>query len=156
MKYWLFKSEPNEFGFDDLLKCPDQTEPWTGVRNYQARNLLRDDVKLGDKVLFYHSSTTTPAVVGIAEVVKEAYADPSQFDKKSDYFDEGSKKENPRWVAVDVKAVKKLKNVVTLEQIRKEPPLKNMRLVQRGNRLSITPVSKEEFETIIKLSGETP
>jgi predicted RNA-binding protein with PUA-like domain len=150
--YWLFKSEPDEFSFDDLLKR--ETEPWTGVRNYQARNFLRDEVKKGDKVLFYHSSCEVPAVVGLAEVVKEAYPDPSQFDKKSDYFDEGSTPDNPRWLAVDVKAVRKLKTVVTLEQLKQEPTLKNMRLVQRGNRLSILPVSKEEFEIIINLSGE--
>jgi predicted RNA-binding protein with PUA-like domain len=154
MNYWIFKSEPDEFSFDDLLKRPKKTEPWTGVRNYQARNFLRDDVKKGDKVLFYHSSTAVPAVVGIAEVVKEAYPDPSQFDIKSDYFDEGSKKDNPRWLAVTIKAVKKLKQVVTLEQIKQQEKLRDMRLVQRGNRLSISPVSKQEFEIIIKLSGE--
>jgi predicted RNA-binding protein with PUA-like domain len=154
MNYWLFKSEPDEFSFDDLLKRPKQSEPWTGIRNYQARNFLRDDLKIGDKVLFYHSSTAIPAIVGIAEVVKEAYPDPSQFDKKNDYFDEGSKQDSPRWLAVDIKAVKKLKNTVTLEQIKQEPKLKNMRLVQRGNRLSISPVSKQEFATIIKLSDK--
>jgi predicted RNA-binding protein with PUA-like domain len=154
MNYWLFKSEPDEFGFNDLLKRPKQTEPWTGVRNYQARNFLRDEVKKGDKVLFYHSSCEVPAVVGLAEVVKEAYTDPLQFDDNSDYFDEGSKKDNPRWLAVDIKAVKKLKQTVTLEQIKQQKELQNMRLVQRGNRLSISPVSKQEFETIIKLAGE--
>jgi predicted RNA-binding protein with PUA-like domain len=154
VNYWLFKSEPDEFSFDDLLNRPKQTEPWTGVRNYQARNLLRDEVKKGDRVLFYHSSTAVPAVVGIAEVVKEAYTDPLQFDDKSDYFDAGSKEDNPRWLAVDVKAVKKLKKMVTLGQIKQESKLKNMRLVQRGNRLSVSPVSKQEIETIIKLAGE--
>jgi predicted RNA-binding protein with PUA-like domain len=154
MNYWLFKSEPDEFSFDDLLKRPKQSEPWTGVRNYQARNFLRDDIKLGDKVLFYHSSTAIPAIAGIAEIIKESYTDPLQFDDKSDYFDAGSKKDNPRWLAVDVKAVKKLKKLVTLEQIKQEPTLKNMRLVQRGNRLSVMPVTKNEFETIIKLAGE--
>ncbi len=152
MKYWLFKSEPDEFSFDDLLK--KKTEPWTGVRNYQARNFLRDDVKKGDKVLFYHSSTAVPAIVGIAEVIKEAYLDPSQFDKKSDYFDESSKPDNPRWLAVDIQAVEKLKCAVSLEQIKQQEKLQNMRLVQRGNRLSVSPVSKKEFEIIINLSGE--
>jgi predicted RNA-binding protein with PUA-like domain len=155
MNYWLFTSEPDEFSFDDLLKRPKKTEPWTGVRNYQARNFLRE-IKKGDTVLFYHSSTALPAVVGIAEIVREAYTDPTQFDKKSDYFDEGSKPENPRWLAVDVKAVRKLKREVRLEQLRQESELKTMRLVQRGNRLSVMPVSKEEYETIIKLSGEEP
>jgi predicted RNA-binding protein with PUA-like domain len=152
MNYWLFKSEPHEFSFDDLLKRAEQTEPWTGIRNYQARNFIRDGMKPGDKVLFYHSSTAVLAVVGIAEIVKESYTDPTQFDEKSDYFDEGSSPENPRWLAVDVKAVKKLKNVVTLGQIKKEPELQKMRLVQRGNRLSVMPVTKNEFETILELS----
>lgn len=154
MNYWLIKSEPDEFSFDDLLECPEQTEPWTGVRNYQARNFIRDGMKIGDKILFYHSSTTVPAVVGIAKVISEPYPDPSQFDKKSDYYDKGSSRDNPRWLAVDVKAVKKLKNAVTLEQIKREPEVQTMRLVQRGNRLSVMPVTKDEFEIIIKLSGE--
>jgi predicted RNA-binding protein with PUA-like domain len=154
MNYWLFKSEPQEFSFDDLLKRPKQTEPWTGVRNYQARNFIRDGMKIGDKVLFYHSSTETLAVVGIAEVVSEPYIDPLQFDDKSDYFDKGSLPNNPRWLAINVKAVKKLKNAVTLEQIKKEPELQTMRLVKRGNRLSVMPITKNEFETIIKLAGE--
>jgi predicted RNA-binding protein with PUA-like domain len=152
--YWLIKSEPDEFSFDDLLERPEQSEPWTGVRNYQARNFIRDGMNIGDKILFYHSSTAVLAVVGIAEIVKEAYADPTQFDEKSDYFDKGSSQDNPRWLAVDVKAVKKLKTMVTLEQIKKEPDLQKMRLVQRGNRLSVMPVTKTEFEIIIKLSGE--
>ncbi|MGL4610223.1 MAG: EVE domain-containing protein [Trueperaceae bacterium] len=154
MNYWLLKSEPDEFSFDDLLKRPKQTEPWTGVRNYQARNFIRDEVNVGDKVLFYHSSTAVPAVVGIAEVVSKPYADPTQFDKRSDYFDEASKQDNPRWFVVNVKAVKKLKRIVTLGQIKGESKLKDMRLVQRGNRLSVMPVTKKEFETIIKLAGE--
>jgi predicted RNA-binding protein with PUA-like domain len=154
MNYWLFKSEPDEFSFDDLLKPLKKTEPWTGVRNYQARNFLRDEVKKGDTVLFYHSSCEIPAVVGLAEVVKEAYPDPLQFNDKSDYYDEGSPLDNPRWLAVDIKAVRKLKHPVTLEQIKKEERLQDMRLVQRGNRLSVMPVSKQEFETIIKLAGE--
>jgi predicted RNA-binding protein with PUA-like domain len=154
MNYWLFKSEPDEFSFDDLLERLSQTESWTGVRNYQARNFVRDGMNIGDKVLFYHSSTEILAVVGIAEIVSKPYTDPLQFDEKSEYFDKSSSQENPRWLAIDVKAVKKLKKAVTLEQIRKEPELQKMRLVQRGNRLSVMPVTKDEFETIIKLSGE--
>lgn len=150
MTYWLFKSEPQEFSFDDLIK--KDFEPWTGVRNYQARNFLRDHVKRGDKVLFYHSSIATPAVVGIAQVVREAYPDPSQFDPKSDYFDAGSEKEHPRWLAVDIKAVRKLKHFVTLETIKSEPALQDMRLVKRGNRLSVMPVSEREFGRILELS----
>jgi predicted RNA-binding protein with PUA-like domain len=152
--FWLIKSEPDEFSFDDLLERPKQTEPWTGVRNYQARNFIRDGMKIGDKILFYHSSTAVPAVAGIAEVISKPYTDPLQFDEKSDYYDKGSSPENPRWLAVDVKAVEKLKNAVTLEQIKQESKLQKMRLVQRGNRLSVMPVTKNEFETIIKLSGE--
>ena len=147
--FWLFKSEPDEFGFDDLLK--KKFEPWTGVRNYQARNFLRD-IKLGDKVLFYHSSTAIPAVVGIAEVIRTNYPDPTQFNKKSKYFDAGSKKENPRWVAVDIKAVETLKNIVTLEQMKSDSALQDMRLVKRGNRLSVMPIREEEFERILELS----
>jgi predicted RNA-binding protein with PUA-like domain len=154
VNYWLFKSEPHEFSFDDLLKRPDRREPWTGVRNYQARNFIRDGMRVGDKVLFYHSSTSLPAVVGIAEIVSGSYPDPSQFDNKSDYFDKGSPTDNPRWLAIDVKAVKKLKKAVTLEQIKREPELQKMRLVQRGNRLSVMPVTNDEFQTIIKLAGE--
>jgi predicted RNA-binding protein with PUA-like domain len=154
VNYWLFKSEPHEFSFDDLLKRPEGREPWTGVRNYQARNFIRDGMRVGDKVLFYHSSTSLPAVVGIAEIVSGSYPDPSQFDNKSDYFDKGSPTDNPRWLAIDVKAVKKLKKAVTLEQIKREPELQKMRLVQRGNRLSVMPVTNDEFQTIIKLAGE--
>jgi predicted RNA-binding protein with PUA-like domain len=152
VNYWLIKSEPHEFSFDHLLKRPNQIEPWTGVRNYQARNFMRDHMHMGDRVLFYHSSTATPAAVGIAEVAAQAYADPTQFKKKSKYFDAGSVKDNPRWVAVDIKALEKLKNLVTLEQIKQEPALQTMRLVQRGNRLSVMPVSQEDFEKVLELS----
>jgi predicted RNA-binding protein with PUA-like domain len=152
MKYWLIKSEPDEFSFDDLLNRLEQTEPWTGVRNYQARNFIRDDMKLGDKVLFYHSSTAIPAVAGIAEVMSQPYADPLQFDEKSQYFDGGSSPDKPRWLAVDIKAVKKLEHEVTLEQIKNEVKLQTMRLVQRGNRLSVMPVTKQEFGCIVTLS----
>jgi predicted RNA-binding protein with PUA-like domain len=154
VNYWLFKSEPHEFSFDDLLKRPDRREPWTGVRNYQARNFIRDGMRVGDKVLFYHSSTSLPAVVGISEIISKPYPDPLQFDERSPYFDKGSPTNNPRWLAIDVRAVKKLKNVVTLEQIKREPELQKMRLVQRGNRLSVMPVTNDEFQTIIKLAGE--
>jgi predicted RNA-binding protein with PUA-like domain len=152
MKYWLIKSEPDEFSFDDLLKRPEQTEPWTGVRNYQARNFIRDAMKVGDKVLFYHSSTAVLAIVGIAEVASKPYPDPLQFDPKSKYVDKSPNQENPRWVSVDIKAIKKFKHEVTLEQIKNEPKLQTMRLVQRGNRLSVTPVAKQEFELIVTLS----
>jgi predicted RNA-binding protein with PUA-like domain len=149
MNDWLIKSEPHEFSFDDLLK--KTVEPWTGVRNYQARNFLRE-MKLGDRVLFYHSSTTLLAVVGIAEVIRTSYPDPVQFDKKSKYYDKGSKEENPRWVAVDVKAVEKLKHPVTLDVMKADAELQNMRLIKRGNRLSVIPVSTREFERVLELS----
>ena len=154
MNYWLFKSEPREFSFDHLLKRPGKSEPWTGIRNYQARNFIRDAMQVGDKVLFYHSSTALPAVVGIAEIISKPYPDPLQFDDKSGYFDKGSPTDNPRWLAIDIKAVKKLKKEVTFEQLKKEPTLQTMRLVQRGNRLSVLPVTKDEFQTIVKLAGE--
>jgi predicted RNA-binding protein with PUA-like domain len=149
MNYWLIKSEPDEFSFDDLLK--KEIEPWTGVRNYQARNFLRE-MNLGDRVLFYHSSIFIPAIVGIAEVIRVAYPDPLQFNKKSKYYDQGSKEDNPRWVAVDVKAVEKLKLPVTLEAMKGDAELQMMRLVKRGNRLSVMPVSKKEFERVLELS----
>ena len=155
MNYWLIKSEPDEFGFDQLLKRPKQTEPWTGVRNYQARNFMRDGMKVGDRVLFYHSSTAIPAVVGLAEVASQPYTDPIQFNKKSKYFDSGSKKDNPRWVAVDIKAIEKLKNDVSLETMKSDSELQTMRLIKRGNRLSVMPVSEKEFKRILELSGGT-
>jgi predicted RNA-binding protein with PUA-like domain len=149
MNYWLLKSEPDEFSFDDLLK--KKIEPWTGVRNYQARNFLRD-MKLGDKLLFYHSSTTLLAVVGIAEVIRTSYPDPLQFNKKSKYFDQGSKEDNPRWVAVDVRVIEKLKHPVTLEVMKHDTELQTMRLVKRGNRLSVMPLSEREFERVLEMS----
>ncbi|MCX7798104.1 MAG: EVE domain-containing protein [Melioribacter sp.] len=151
MKYWLMKSEPSVFSIDDLAKSKNQTTYWDGVRNYQARNYMRDEMKVGDKVIFYHSNAEPPAAVGICEVVKEAYPDFTAFDPKSKYYDPKSKKENPTWYMVDIKLVEKFNRPVSLEEIKKNPKLKNMKLVQRGNRLSVMPLTKNEFEEIVKM-----
>ena len=148
--YWLLKTEPDVFSYDDLLQSPKQTSMWEGVRNYQARNFLRE-MKAGDKVLVYHSSCKPPGVVGVGEVTREAYPDPTQFDDKSPYYDEKSSQDDPRWSVVNVKAVRKLKRFVTLQEIKEEPELADMKLVQRGNRLSVTPITKAEFGTITAL-----
>lgn len=150
MQYWLMKSEPDVFSFEDLKACENQTEPWDGIRNYQARNFMRDDMKVGDQVLFYHSNTTPPGVAGIAEIASGPYPDPTAFDKKSNYFDPKSDPENPRWMLVDVKFKADLKRLVPLEEIKGMPQCSEMRLIQRGNRLSINPVTKAEFQAIKK------
>jgi len=150
MNYWLMKSEPDVFSFSDLKKRPKKTEPWNGVRNYHARNFMRDEMKIGDLVLFYHSSCEIPGVAGIAKVSSSPYPDETQFDKKSEYFDPKATKETPRWFLVDVTYEEDIHHV-SLEEIRKQEKLKDMRLLQRGNRLSILPVTKEEFQFIRKL-----
>ena len=152
MTYWLIKSEPGTFSFDDLLAAPDRTTAWEGVRNYQSRNFMRDDMRAGDPVLFYHSSTRIPGVVGIAEVASAPYPDPTQFDPKSDYHDAKATQETPRWFTVDIKAVETLPRTVTLQELKNDERLTDMRLVQRGNRLSVMPVTKEEFEAVVKLT----
>lgn len=144
------KSEPDVFSFSDLKKRPKKTEPWNGVRNYQARNFMRDEMKIGDLVLFYHSSCEVPGVAGIAKVSSSPYPDETQFDKKSEYFDPKATKEVPRWFLVDVTFEEDL-NHVSLEEIRGQEKLKDMRLLQRGNRLSILPVTIEEFQFIKKM-----
>jgi len=151
MNYWLFKSEPESFSIQDLKKSKNQTTFWDGVRNYRARNILRDEIKKGDGVLFYHSSTEPLAVMGYCEVVKEGYPDHTQFDPKNDHFDPKAKKESPTWFMVDIKLVKEFKTPVTLDQIRANPKLKNITLIQRGNRLSVMPVTKSEFEEILRM-----
>ena len=153
MKYWLMKSEPDVFSFEDLKNRPKQTEPWNGVRNYQARNFMRDEMSKGDMVLFYHSSCEIPGVAGIAKISSDSYPDSTQYDNKSEYFDPKATKENPRWFLRDVSFEKDLKKFVSLEEIRKHSKLKDMRLLQKGNRLSILPVTKEEFEFIVKLGN---
>ncbi len=148
MRYWLMKSEPDVFSFDDLKKR--KSEPWTGVRNYQARNFMRDDMKIGDLVFFYHSSCEIPGIYGIASVSSAPYPDPTQFDKKSEYFDPKATKDNPRWVLIDVKFERDLKRHLPLDEIRGVKALSEMRLLQKGNRLSILPVTSSEAEIILK------
>src|SRR5471032_849977 len=144
MNYWLMKSEPDECSIDTALAAPNRTVPWTGVRNYQARNYMRDLMKVGDGVLFYHSSCPQPGIAGIAEVGSPAYPDATQFDKKSKYFDAASKKENPRLVHVDVRAKKKTR-LIALTELRAQKALDHMVTLRRGNRLSITPVTAAEW-----------
>ena len=148
MKYWLMKSEPTDFSIDDLEKS--KTIDWYGIRNYQARNFMRDDMSLGDQAFFYHSNCKTPGIVGIMEVCKLAYPDKLQFIKGHKYFDPKSDPENPRWLNVDVKFVKKTR-LLGLQDIRTYNELKNMKILQRGNRLSITPVTPEEWDFINQL-----
>jgi predicted RNA-binding protein with PUA-like domain len=146
-RYWLMKTEPTVVGIDDVLAMPQQTVDWWGVRNYQARNFMRDQMKVGDGVLFYHSSCPEPGIAGLAEVAQLAYPDRTQFDPKSHYFDPKSTPENPRWVNVDVRIVKKTR-LVGLDELRAHPELANLRALQRGNRLSITPVDPAEWKFI--------
>jgi predicted RNA-binding protein with PUA-like domain len=148
-QYWLMKSEPDEFSIDDLARAARKTTPWFGVRNYQARNFMRDRMKVGDGVLFYHSSCPEPGIAGIAEVASVAYPDDSQFDPKSPYFDPKSKREEPRWMLVDVKLVKKTR-LLGLDEMRELPALQDMVTLRRGNRLSITPVTPAEWKAILK------
>jgi predicted RNA-binding protein with PUA-like domain len=152
-QYWLMKSEPDEASIDHLAAAPKQTLPWTGVRNYQARNFMRDQMRVGDGVLFYHSSCPEPGVAGLAEVASTAYTDETQFDPASPYHDPKSKREQPRWQHVDVKLVKKTR-LLSLKEMRAAPELSGMRLLQPGNRLSITPVSPEEWRAVLALLGE--
>lgn len=150
-RHWLMKSEPDIFSIDDLAKAKKQTTGWDGVRNYQARNLLRDEIAVGDGVLFYHSSVDPPAVVGLARVVKAGYPDPTQFDAKSDYYDAGSKPDAPRWFSVDIAFDRKLARPVTLPELRGDPALGDMVLLQRGSRLSVQPVTAAEWKRIVAL-----
>jgi predicted RNA-binding protein with PUA-like domain len=149
-RYWLMKSEPSEASIDDLAKAPRQTLPWTGVRNYQARNYMRDGMQVGDGVLFYHSSCPEPGVAGIAEVASAAYPDATQFDPSSHYFDAKSTREAPRWLHVDVKLVRKTR-LLTLAEMRAAPSLASMLVLKRGNRLSITPVAPAEWRAVLAL-----
>ena len=150
MKYWLMKSEPDECSIDDVLAAPGGITPWTGVRNYQARNLMRDEMAVGDGVLFYHSSCPEPGIAGIAEVASQPYVDRTQFDRKSPYYDPKSSKANPRWVNVEVRALRKTR-LVPLAELRRHKALKGMRLLKPGNRLSITPVTESEWKYIAAL-----
>ncbi|MGN6120663.1 MAG: EVE domain-containing protein [Rhodanobacter sp.] len=149
MNHWLMKSEPDAFSIDDLKR--KKREPWDGVRNYQARNFMRDGMRPGDKVFFYHSNCAVPGIVGIVEVATDAYPDPSQFDPKSKYFDAGSSRDNPRWMLVDVKFVKKLKRTISLDELKGDPALEGMALLRKGNRLSVMPVEAAHWEYILAL-----
>jgi predicted RNA-binding protein with PUA-like domain len=147
MRCWLMKSEPDEFGIDHLEKSPRRTAPWTGVRNFTARNFMRNEMQIGDPVLFWHSSCDPIGIAGIAEVASAPHVDETQFDKKSDYYDERSRREKPRWYCVDVRFVKKTP-FVPMAELRKHKALADMVVLQRGNRLSITPVAPEEWAFI--------
>lgn len=149
MNYWLMKSEPDAFGIDDLEKMPDQTEHWDGVRNYQARNMMRDQMKVGDQVFFYHSNCKVPGIVGLMEVVREGYPDHTAFDPSQKYFDPKSDPEKPRWMMVDVKYIRHLKRTISLTEMKELDALKDMPLVRKGNRLSIMPVAKEQWDYIL-------
>lgn len=150
--YWLLKTEPTSFSFDDLWKAPKRTTTWDGVRNFQARNMLRDGMKKGDLVFIYHSSTDPTGIVGIAEVVKSGYPDATAFDPEDHHFDPKSKKDSPSWYVVDVKAVEKFPEIVTLERLRGVHGLEKMVLLQKGSRLSVQPVREEEWSIIARLS----
>lgn len=149
MNYWLIKSEPSAYSIDDLAR--EGHTAWSGVRNYQARNFMRDSMKVGDVCLFYHSSTIPPGIVGIARVSKNSYPDFTAFDKKNPHFDPKSKKENPTWYMVDVGFVEKFTKMVTLDELKAEPRLVGMRVVARGSRLSVQPVSKKDFDLILRI-----
>lgn len=153
MAYWLMKSEPAEFSIDDLVAAKSQTVAWFGVRNYLARNFMRDQMKIGDDVLFYHSSCPEPGVAGLAKVSSHAYPDETQFDAKSKYFDPKATRENPRWMLVDVTLVKKTR-LVSLAEMRETSALEDMIILQRGNRLSITPVTAAQWKTVLKLANK--
>lgn len=150
-KYWLMKSEPDVFSIQDLANSKEQTTFWDGVRNYQARNFMRDEMKVGDKVIFYHSNTRPPAAVGVCEVVKEGYPDFTAFDPEDPHFDPKSDKDKPRWYMVDIKLEKLFERPVPLSEIKENPKLQNMKLVQKGNRLSVMPITKTEFNEIVKM-----
>jgi predicted RNA-binding protein with PUA-like domain len=153
MRYWLLKTEPDVFSFDDLKKRAKKTEPWNGVRNYQVRNMMRDDMKVGDLGFIYHSSCEVPGVAGVVRISSEARPDPTQYDPDSEYYDKGSKKEEPRWLLIDVTWEADFKDFVTLTALRDEPRLTDLITLRRGNRLSVTPVEKKHFDLICKMGG---
>ncbi len=153
MNHWLLKSEPDSFSVDDLRQAPRQTAAWDGVRNFQARNMLRDSMKKGDQAFFYHSSCDVPGIAGIIGIVKEGYPDETAFDPKHHHYDPDSKPDAPRWYVVDVKLVRKFKRIITLDELRKHAAktLKDFVLLRRGNRLSVMPVSKKDWDFILTL-----
>ena len=151
MRYWLMKSEPSEFSIDDLAQRPHQTEPWDGVRNYQARNMMRDDMKVGDSIFFYHSNCDVPGIVGIAQVKREAYPDPTAFDPQNKHYDPKSQPEKPTWLMVDVGFVRKLTRAITLAELKDKAELEGLALVRRGNRLSVMPMTENQWHFILGL-----
>ena len=151
MQYWLMKSEPDCFGIDDLKKMPNQTEHWDGVRNYQARNMMRDEMKTGDLAFFYHSNTKPPGIIGVMKVVKEGYPDHTAFEPENDHYDPKSRQDEPRWFMVDIKFQKKLSRLISLDELKQNPTLDNMKLLQKGNRLSVMPVKKDEWDEILAM-----
>ena len=153
-KYWLFKSEPTSYSFDDLLNEENQTAEWDGVRNYQVRNFMRDEMTEGDAVLFYHSSTNPTAVVGTATIVGEAYPDVTAWDPQAKYYDPKSSPDNPAWLVVDIKVDREFGRPVTLAEIKNNPALADMFLVRRGMRLSVQPVTQAEYEEIVSLGSQ--
>ena len=153
---WLLKSEPEEFSLEDLRTRPRKTEPWDGVRNYQARNMMRDQMQVGDEVFFYHSNCEVPGIVGIAKVASKSYPDPTAFDPKDKHFDPKSDPKNPRWFLVDVKYVRKFKRTVSLTELKSHPELAEFQLVKRGNRLSVMPVPDDAWAFVIELEQRKP
>lgn len=154
MKYWLVKSEPDAFSVDDLENCPGQTRYWKHVRNYQARNFMRDDMRIGDKVFFYHSNIDEPAIVGVARIASEPYPDPEACNPESEYYDPKSSPDNVRWYLVDIQLVKKLRRPITLAQIRQHTTeLGDFPLIRKGNRLSVMPVSEQQWDYINSLKA---
>jgi predicted RNA-binding protein with PUA-like domain len=153
MNYWLFKSEPDTFGIDHLAKAPKRTSAWDGVRNFQARNMLRDSIKKGDEAFFYHSSCAVPGIVGIVEIVKAGYPDETAFDPKHHHYDADSKPDEPRWYVVDVKLKRKFSRVISLEELKQHAAkkLKDFVLLRRGNRLSVMPVANKDWDFILAL-----
>lgn len=152
MNYWLFKSEPDAFSIDDLKKMKGGTDHWDGIRNYQARNLMRDQMKKGDLGFFYHSSCKVPGIVGVVEIVRQAYPDHTAWDSQSPYFDARSTPEEPRWLMVDVKYVRQYPQVISLKDLKQVPELESMMLLQKGSRLSVQPVTVKEWQIIESLS----
>jgi predicted RNA-binding protein with PUA-like domain len=153
MNYWLFKTEPDLFSLEDLIAAKDQTTTWDGIRNYQARNFLRDHAKAGDQVLFYHSRCAVPGIVGLAEVCREAYPDASAWEGTSLYFDPKSKPESPTWMMVDVRFIRRFPTPVSLEAMKASPALSGMLVIRKGQRLSIQPVERAHFEEILRMGG---
>jgi len=154
MAYWLMKSEPDVYGIDHLAAEPDGVEHWDGIRNYQVRNLFRDQFQVGDQAFFYHSNTKVPGIVGVMEVVSEAYPDHTAFDPDEKYYDPKSDPDNPRWLMVDVRYVRHLDRLISLGDIKADPALADMRLVQRGNRLSVMPVTEAQWQHLLDMEKQ--